>query len=233
MSDARGVADPRAKAEGDASAGSDLGRRVAALRSDHGLTVDELAERVGSSPEYIHYVENHPAAPGIGFVTRVADALGSSPAELAGADLDQPPGRAPAARDADLVRLSEHDCRDLVGSHGIGRIGRTDRDGLPVVVPVNYVVTPDGHPAFRTAAGTVVAGAAGETVAFEVDRIDEVTRTGWSVLFVGEAREVYGPAEQQRLDAHSPNSPWAGGPREQWVVLTPKRVTGRLIHRPA
>ncbi|RII09293.1 Pyridoxamine 5'-phosphate oxidase [Streptomyces sp. YIM 130001] len=224
--------DPRSMSEGDASAGSDLGRRVAALRSDHALTVEELAERVGSSPEYIRYVESHPSAPGIGFVTRVADALGSSPAELSGADVDQPPGRAPESGYADLVRLPEGDCRDLVGFHGIGRFGLADRDGLPAIVPVNYVVTADGHLAVRTTEGTVVAGAAGQTAAFEVDRIDEVTRTGWSVLFVGEAREVQGPAEQERLDALSPNSPWRGGGTEQWVVLTPRRVTGRLIHRP-
>jgi uncharacterized protein len=49
----------------------------------------------------------------------------------------------------------------------------------------------------------------GRGVAFEVDDIDVVTRTGWSVLGVGEAYEVSDPARLAELAARP--EPWARG----------------------
>ncbi|MFE5621279.1 pyridoxamine 5'-phosphate oxidase family protein [Streptomyces virginiae] len=62
-----------------------------------------------------------------------------------------------------------------------------------------------------------------------VGRIDDVTATGWSVLAVGELAAVADPDELRRLNTAARSHPWAGGPRNHWMKLTPARVTGRRV----
>lgn len=52
----------------------------------------------------------------------------------------------------------------------------------------------DGAIAFRTDPGTATTQACGCRVAFEVDRIDDASSAGWSVLVRGYARAVTEPA---------------------------------------
>ncbi len=68
-------------------------------------------------------------------------------------------------------------------------------------------------------------------VAFEVDGVDEATRTGWSVLVRGEATEVTDPAELARL-RQLPLSPWAPGAKTRYVRILPTVLTGRRIALP-
>ncbi|QNE73379.1 helix-turn-helix domain-containing protein [Streptomyces finlayi] len=205
----------------------DFGRRVEARRKQLGLSRDEIAHRAGSAPGYITYVEEQSATPGIGFMLRLADALGTSLEELSGATVDLPPGTGQAAYHPELLTLDREECWALLGTHGVGRVGVATGEG-PAIVPVNYVVN-DGSVAFRTAAGALPARTVDHEIAFEVDRIDEAFSRGWSVLVVGRAREVTDPAAQRVLTERAPTEPWAGGDRHLWISVQASRVTGRRI----
>ncbi|MCX4960617.1 helix-turn-helix domain-containing protein [Streptomyces virginiae] len=208
---------------------TDLGRRIAARRAGLGLTREQVGERCGADASYIAYLEERAANPGAGSLLRLADALGTTVAELTGATVDQPPGRGTAWRDTELVELGEAECRRLLSTHGIGRVAICTAEG-PAIVPVNYVVAGDDI-AFRTSGEALLARAAGTDVAFEVDHIDDTMKQGWSVMAVGEVSGVTDGDALQRLDALARSLPWAGGHRTHWMSVTPVRFTGRRVVR--
>ncbi|MFI0817631.1 pyridoxamine 5'-phosphate oxidase family protein [Streptomyces sp. NPDC021098] len=207
--------------------GGDLGRRVALRREQLGLSRAALAARAGTSPGYVRYVEEYPADPGAAVLLRLAAALETSTAELRGRTALSPPGLGRAARHADLVELSPWQCRELLTSHGVGRVSVSTAPG-PAIVPVNYSVV-DDTVVFRTAPDATPAAAAGAEVAFEVDHIDEALSEGWSVLVVGRARRVTDPAAIRRLDDAAYTPPWPGGGRDLWLRIEPQSITGRRI----
>lgn len=126
-----------------------------------------------------------------------------------------------------LEKLDRDDCLRLISPGGVGRIAFTHPGG-PVILPVNYTVE-QGAVLFRTALGgpmdadlrTGVNGA-DFMVAFEVDRIDERTREGWSVLIRGGAHHVTG-------DVHKEVETWAGGERPLYIRIEPVEISGRRI----
>lgn len=132
--------------------------------------------------------------------------------------------------------LDENSCLRLIAPAGVGRIAFHGRYGL-TVLPVNYVFH-EGAVVFRTTPGgamdedlrTGISGA-DYVIAFEIDRLDERTREGWSVLLHGTAHHVEDPAERATL-AELPVHPWPGGPKDRYFRIVPTRVTGRRIHRP-
>jgi nitroimidazol reductase NimA-like FMN-containing flavoprotein (pyridoxamine 5'-phosphate oxidase superfamily) len=68
-------------------------------------------------------------------------------------------------------------------------------------------------------------------VTFEVDRVDPMTRSGWSVVVHGFAQEVTvldGPGHLEKLRG-LPLHPWAGGDRHHLVRITAREVTGRRV----
>jgi len=210
-----------------ATSSGDVGRRVAAERERRGLTRAALASRAAMAPEYLAYLEEHPADPSPGTLTRLAGALGTSVAALRGGGIDLPPGQGRALLHPQLRDLSPDECRARLSTHGVGRVAVATPDG-PAVVPVNYEVTDDAI-AFRTAPDSVPAVAVGTDIAFEVDHLDEAASQGWSVLVVGPARHVTEPDEVRRLAEGAHTEPWAGGEREMWVSIQPQRLTGRRI----
>ncbi|MCX5401317.1 pyridoxamine 5'-phosphate oxidase family protein [Streptomyces sp. NBC_00102] len=203
-----------------------MGRRIAARRSQLGLSREEVALRAGAAPGYIEYVEQQTAAPDIGFLLRLANALETSVQELSGGTADLPPGLGKAAGRARMVELDDATCWALLGDHGVGRVALDQEDG-PVVLPVNYQAL-EGEVMFSTAEESPLARAAGTEVALETDHIDDAFSKGWSVLLVGPLRvpdeEV---ARRLRDAAHS--QPWAGEGRDLVMVISPRRVTGRRI----
>lgn len=64
--------------------------------------------------------------------------------------------------------------------------------------------------------------------AFEIDGIDEESRTGWSVIVAGKTEEVTGPSDVRRLDALR-LEPWSPGPKPGWMRIRAFTVTGRRI----
>ncbi|MFI9626041.1 helix-turn-helix domain-containing protein [Streptomyces sp. NPDC052042] len=214
--------------DGPGRAPGELGRRVALRREELGLSREEVAERAGSAPGYLQYVEQHQATPGIGFLLRLAEALEVTVAELTGCTANLPPGLGRAGYRTQLLELDPRECSLLLSTHGVGRVGVTTDDG-PAILPVNYLVDGD-RIAYRSARGSLLTATAGRTVAFEVDHIDEAMSQGWSVLVVGEVAVVDDPEAARRLDEEARTTPWAGGPRNVWLTITPARVTGRRIH---
>ncbi|MFJ3099380.1 helix-turn-helix domain-containing protein [Streptomyces hydrogenans] len=217
---------------GDRRYRSDLGRRVATRRRQLGLSREEVAERAGSAPGYIAYVEEQLPTPGIEFLVRLAHALETTIQELTGLTADLAPGGAPPGNRPELVELEETECWALLGDRGVGRVGVEGADGL-AVFPVNYQVL-DGSLVFSTGADSALgrAAASGVEAAFEEDRLDEAFSRGWSVLLVGTVHVLADPAEAMGLSRAVTVRPWSGGERDTVVRLVPRRVTGRRIHVP-
>ncbi|MFE7890354.1 DUF1918 domain-containing protein [Streptomyces sp. NPDC057412] len=206
----------------------DMGRRLVAERLRHGLSREETAARARMSPDYLAYLEEHPADPTAATLTRLADALGTTATALKGGGMDLPPGQGHALLHPEVRELGPDECRTLLSTHGVGRVGVTQSDGRPAVVPVNYEIV-DDMIAFRTEPGSVAASAVGTEAAFEVDHVDEIMSRGWSVLAVGPANAVTDPDAARRLTERAHSTPWAGGERDMWVMLRPERLTGRRI----
>lgn len=206
----------------------DIGRRVATRRKQLGLSRRDVALRAAAAPGYIEYVEEHAsAAPGIGFLLRLADALETTVDELTGATGDLPTGLAPAARQARMVELDAEECWTLLGDHGVGRVALSGGDG-PVVLPLNYQVL-DGEVMFSTTDRSSLAAAEGTEIAFEADHIDDAFSRGWSVMLVGPVHAVTDEEAARRLREAAHSAPWAGEERDHVMVLSPRRVTGRRI----
>jgi nitroimidazol reductase NimA-like FMN-containing flavoprotein (pyridoxamine 5'-phosphate oxidase superfamily) len=125
----------------------------------------------------------------------------------------------------ELVELSRAECRELLGDRGTGRVAFCDDDGQ-VVLPVHYVVTADGSIVFRTAPQSVMARRLdGARAVIQVDGVDDVTRSGWSVLVRGRSRHL----DRDDLGTHSRPETWPGGLRSQLVAIALDTVTGRRL----
>jgi prepilin-type processing-associated H-X9-DG protein len=132
--------------------------------------------------------------------------------------------------DEDLVMevLSRTECLELLAGRHFGRIGVV-LDGQPVILPVNYVFH-DGHVALRTDPGTKLTAAAQGHVAFEVDEIDEPSRTGWSVLVTGVGYEVTDALDAASVAARRfPVDTWAPGQKSHWIRIESGQVSGRRL----
>jgi hypothetical protein len=64
----------------------------------------------------------------------------------------------------------------------------------------------------------------------QVDAVDRVHRSGWSVLVFGIATAVDDPEEIARLDGRGLRW-WAASERASWIRLLPVEVTGRRLPR--
>ena len=129
---------------------------------------------------------------------------------------------------ATVEQLPEPECWNLLASAQVGRVGLLVNTKVEVL-PVNYAL--DGRSVlFRTAEGTVLNEASMTEVAFEVDRIDETTQEGWSVLVQGLARDIGDAigADAERI-RHLSLVTWAPGARFRWFQIQPGSVTGRRI----
>ncbi|MEV8633966.1 pyridoxamine 5'-phosphate oxidase family protein [Streptosporangium sp. NPDC051023] len=215
------------------TAPGDLGRRMARRREDLGLTRDQVAHQAGIDPLYLAYLEENPASPPAATVRRLASALKTGVDELLGGTIDLPPGRGRPAAHPSLERLEPAECLRLISPGGVGRVA-FDEPGGPAILPVNYAVH-QGVVVFRTAFGgpldeSLRTGVQGVEfkVAFEVDRIDDASREGWSVLIRGGAHHV--PAGDEQTDVKASGvQPWAGGDRELYITIVPAEISGRRI----
>lgn len=121
------------------------------------------------------------------------------------------------------IPLSEEECRALVRGGTVGRVGWVSAAGM-TVQPVIYRVRSDQTILFRTGAGTMLSElVAGMEACFQVDDLDQLTRTGWSVLIRGTASEVEaGPQEELP-------EPWAPGDRPVLIAIVAREYTGRAV----
>lgn len=126
-----------------------------------------------------------------------------------------------------LEVLGREECLRLLAGQVIGRIGVTS-GALPVVLPVNYVLAGEWI-IVRTGRGTKLEAATSRAVvAFEVDEVDALAETGWSVLVTGMAEEVTEPEDVERL-RRLPLRRWAPGEAERFIRISTEIVNGRRI----
>ena len=87
------------------------------------------------------------------------------------------------------VQLSESECRHLLATRTLGRVGLTS-GALPVIMPVEYVYEA-GAITFRTEHDAKLRAAEhGDVLAFEVDAFDAASGHGWSVHVLGRATVI-------------------------------------------
>ena len=211
-----------------AARSGDLSRRVAHRRQELGLTREEVARRAGMDPGYLAYLEHNPAALRTGQLLRLAAALETTILHLRGGDVDRPPGPGRAGLHPHLDVLSRDECEAHLAGGGIGHFVFLAPQG-PIALPVNFRFL-DGDVVFHTRTAGLLAAAAGSTVSFEVDHIDEAMSEGWSVLITGRARLVDDPAEVDHL-ANLGVEPWPGGRRDAVMRVETEAISGRVIHQ--
>jgi len=151
-----------------------------------------------------------------------------------------------------MVNLTREECVYALGTHDLGRLCRVV-DGFPLAFPVNYrmVVEPVADPpteavrnhdiqnhknhrlgqpqlviVFRVRHGGVLDHP-GEPVGFEVDGIDPVSQTGWSVLARGTLHEGQSPNAPTWLHSWDPH-PWTEE-RDTWLYLAVDVLSGRQL----
>lgn len=124
-------------------------------------------------------------------------------------------------------QLDRADCMRLLARSTFGRIGITV-GALPVVLPVNYRLV-DDHIVFRTGQGTKLdAATRNSIVAFQVDDIDPLSHSGWSVMVTGEAREVTDVGDLADLEAAGiPH--WVHSEDDATMAVATTMVTGRRV----
>lgn len=204
----------------------DVGRRIAFRRRELGLTREQLASRTGMAPEYLDYVERFHANLAGETLLALAVALETTVDVLLGAATDRPPGaRTGATAEPQFRPLEAGECMQLLADGGVGRLVFVTEHG-PEAVPVNFTLY-DGTVVFRTTPDSIVARQIGQRVSFQVDRLDEAVRRGWSVLVTGYARQISNPAVASRLRAVV--EPWVGKHRHVYMMIDPSRISGRRI----
>ena len=126
--------------------------------------------------------------------------------------------------------LNADDCYQLLATQQIGRLG-VNAEHYPLIFPVNYTLDQSDVIVIRTNAGTKLAAADHANVTFEVDYIDQRTRSGWSVLVRGLAEEVTSEHRAALIERTKASGvePWAPGHRGHWMRLIPHAISGRWI----
>jgi nitroimidazol reductase NimA-like FMN-containing flavoprotein (pyridoxamine 5'-phosphate oxidase superfamily) len=207
----------------------DVGRRIAERQDELKLTVAQLAERAGVATDYLEYIEHTPTAePSSSSLLRIALALEMSVSDLLGGSMGRAQGRAGPALVPRLITITEEECRELLAGGGIGRVVFRST-GRPVALPVNFK-TLAGDIIFRSADDGEIGGIAfDEPVSFEVDRIDDAMREGWSVLATGSVGPVRGVEHCHEIQALG-IEPWAGGERATYFRLSVTKLTGKRIN---
>lgn len=124
--------------------------------------------------------------------------------------------------------IPRDDCLRLLAQHqrGVGRLAVLE-EGLPTIMPVNYAMVED-RIVFRSGPGVKLEAAHGAGhVAFEIDHVDELTRTGWSVVVRGHAEVVTSKSQLFLLTA-TVLEPFIPG-KDAWVMIHPESITGRRV----
>ena len=130
----------------------------------------------------------------------------------------------------EMIELTRAECLQLLKTKSFGRLAVNMDEGPPVIRPVNYAFDESSQSiVFRTADGSkFLALLRSAQAAFEIDRVDDAARTGWSVIVHGVTDEVTDPIKVRRLDSLG-LEPWAPGQKPHWVHIRAWTVSGRRI----
>ena len=126
---------------------------------------------------------------------------------------------------AGLELLSRDECLRLLATGGIGRVG-FHTGALPVVLPVTYALDEDGV-VVRVRAGSQLELAMRDAVvAFEIDDVDPVRGTTWSVAVTGVTSRIDDPGDLARAKV-LPLDAWAADDSDRFVRISLDLVSGR------
>lgn len=129
-----------------------------------------------------------------------------------------------------FTQLEDQDCRDLLRTHGVGRVAWASPAHGIMVLPVNYIFS-EGRILFRTSNDAVLAELVeAQSASLQVDDIDVGTGNGWSVLAVGETAGVPTGALTEAEQSDLPQ-PWLEGHRDLVITLVPTSFSGRVVDR--
>jgi nitroimidazol reductase NimA-like FMN-containing flavoprotein (pyridoxamine 5'-phosphate oxidase superfamily) len=118
--------------------------------------------------------------------------------------------------------LTEAECMCFLAGESIGRVVYTD-GVLPTAFPVNYRLL-NRSIVFRTKPTARVLMAGPDLyVSFEIDRFDELTHTGWSVLVTGRCRPLHPGIAETVLDT------WASTHRGSLHGISIDVIAGRRL----
>jgi nitroimidazol reductase NimA-like FMN-containing flavoprotein (pyridoxamine 5'-phosphate oxidase superfamily) len=128
-----------------------------------------------------------------------------------------------------LEELTVDECLRLLRTQQVGRLGVVV-GGYPLIFPLNYGLD-DDVVVIRTVLGQKLSGAQGTNVTFEVDELDPVHLSGWSVMIRGTAGEVtsHDDAETRERTERAAPTPWPAGEHPHLVRIIPRAMTGRRI----
>jgi hypothetical protein len=140
----------------------------------------------------------------------------------------EPPGDEKEAgmgqKGPEIQILSRDDCTQRLRAGGVGRIALPSL-GAPILRPVNFALH-EGRVLIKTGEGTILRAAErGDAVSFEIDAIDALEHTGWSVLAVGNLRTYH----EDREGPAPPLRAWASGVKEDLVVIEVDELSGMQI----
>jgi transcriptional regulator with XRE-family HTH domain len=215
-------------AEHDGDRG-DFGRRISHRRRELGMSVEAVAGAAHIDAHYLTYLEQS-ARPTVTWelATKLAGALDTTALALLGSGFDRSPGRGANRRAATLRTLEADECWALLECGGVGRVVFTEQDGSLSALPVNFAVS-GNQIVLRTAPDSPLDRATRlrNSVGFEVDRIDEAQRTGWSVLVHGHLHRQTpaGPGDEGPVAV----TPWAGGVRDRYLRISVDECSGRRV----
>lgn len=117
--------------------------------------------------------------------------------------------------------IEPEECRRLIASRSVARLGFVSMSGDVLVLPVSYKVDDAGVLVFQTSRRGVLARLAeGERVSVQVDDVSEELHNGWSVLAHGHATIYEGDV--------SPRA-WVAGHDEVVIGIALDRLTGRAV----
>lgn len=125
-----------------------------------------------------------------------------------------------------LEVLDRAECLRLVAASTLGRLALSS-GALPLILPVNFLLDRD-RIIVRTSPGSKLdAAVANAVVAFEVDDIDALSHSGWSVSITGLAREVTDPADVAHIAA-LPLAHWSHADGHV-IAISTDLVSGRRL----
>jgi len=123
-----------------------------------------------------------------------------------------------------LLVLPRQECLRLLRAGGVGCIGLPS-SGAPLLRPVNFTLQGDAL-VIRTGEGRILDAARRlDLVSLEIQDVDRLEHTGWSVLVSGKLAELPSDA----LTAALPLRAWASGRKDRLVALTLDEVSGLRI----
>jgi hypothetical protein len=127
-----------------------------------------------------------------------------------------------------MMTLEREQCLALLGTASVGRVGYTVH-GSPQHERVSFLLDSGGTGAVVRMAADTRSAAVGRTESFalEVDRFDEATGKGWSVVASGRAGWVRDPDELRRLELKLR----CAAPRDRpfFARITFSHISGRFL----